>query len=220
MAVQDITCWENFLNTYGQYIYSTPSREEIDKIRHIVYLYANFEGVNVPGPVVTRRRYAIIAGGYAAWLDRRTNSYDDIDIYTTEPVPHSAGLRYNEYDTSGDDFVVIDKYPYQYMHYNWLKTNSNQSIKTFMSDILSKFDMDICAVAYTKMRNEWIKCVRIKPQTKESFLKIKPKRFLKYAKRQRNVTCLKHLALFTLLGMGNKQDLKYFHDNLAHIDFR
>lgn len=200
-----LNCLETLKEVYGDYKYSTPSKEEIQKLKPIVDFRLNVDNRRI-------RRFYIVAGGYAAYVAGRTFDYDDIDIFTNSP--NFGRYREHQYNPR---FHIVDKPPYQYIHTNFPGVNS---IGHYIEDILGGFDLDICSVAYTFFNNAYMKVERIRPLNKHTILKIKPDRFFKYAKRAKNVNSLKHLSLFTFLKHGKENERKYFNNVIVpRFDF-
>lgn len=205
-----LNCMESIREIVGEYIFSTPTPKEIQLLKPIADFRLNYE---LPQNAIRRRvnsnRFYVVAGGYAAFVEGRTFDYKDIDIFTNSP-----GFRrrlFND-DYNGRQFHIENKPPYQYIYTNFRR---EFNIKEYMEEILQGFDMDICSIAYTRLNDEYIKCVRIKPWTKRSVLKVKPERFFRYAKRSKNVNKLKHLALFTFLKNATPEEKNYFNENIV-----
>jgi hypothetical protein len=207
-------CMEAINEIFGECIFSTPTKEEIQLLKPIIDFRLNVQ-FNVPR-IVNRNnfcRYYIVAGGYAAFVAGKTNDYGDIDIFTSSPPQFRRNL-FNAYE---DGFQLVDKPPYQYIHTNF---KCNLTIREYMEEILMGFDLDICSVAYTRLNDEYIKVERKKPLNKNTIMKIKPDRFFKYAKRQKNVNSLKHLALFTFLKHAKPDEKEYFNNTIVpRFDF-
>lgn len=178
-----------------EYIWSEASAEEVLKLKPLADLKLNI----LRGHPRGLTRYYFVAGGFAAFVNGRTNTYDDIDIYTTASY-RPRRLTYLEYPDRDIDYID-DKYPYQYIH----SSKKYSSIQDYVKAILHNFDLDLCAVAYwletccSKECMKYYKCERKKDLVAKDVLKFSPKRIEKYATRIKTPFTLKLLALNSVL---------------------
>lgn len=152
------------------------------------------------GEIYFERLY-FVAGGYAAYVAGKTNTYDDIDIYTNATY-HVRRLTYDEYPDRMIKYIA-NKYPYQFIHIG----EKFGDIQKFVKKVLYGFDLDICSIAYWLDGGKFFKMERIKDMTAKDLIRIRPDRLDKYIKRSKFATSLKLQSLKILLNYFDLNDV-------------
>jgi hypothetical protein len=200
----NLLCTETIL---PEYCVVKPSNDEILKLKSLHVLRKH----DVDGPVPLRQLHvvSIVAGGYAAWVDGRTNFYDDIDIFTTDRIWH---MRRSEQPYNGI-FDISESGSYQFIR----TINEHHGIVNYAKEILKGFDLQDCCVAYGWCRQQkvYFKVTRRIDYTHQNILKLKASRMKKYNKRSTTVKPLKWLALTAVKEHVVKED---FADFIKDID--
>lgn len=117
------------------------SGSEVLKLKNLMFL-----------DQTVNRKYFMVAGGYAAWVAGRTNTYNDVDIFCSErPQGVPRKLLYDEYE----HFQVQDYGNYQFVLWN-ASTPLNyappmENELSYFGDILDTFDLDVCRIGYFKV---------------------------------------------------------------------
>lgn len=193
-----------------EYIISEASADEILKLKPLMDLR---DGTILGGHPSGFTRYYFVSGGFAAYVAGRTNTYDDIDIYTdAKHMPRR--LTYLDYPDIDIDYIY-NKYPFQYIH----TTRKHPSIQEYIKTTLSHYDMDLCAVAYwypgrfgvVKDRPlKYYKCERKKDLAAKDVIRFSPKRIRKYASRVKTPFNLKLLSLSSVLEFYDLNDVNKY----------
>ena len=197
-----------------EYIWSEASAEEVLKLKPLSGLQDNI----IEGHPHGVTRYYFVSGGFAAYVAGRTTTYDDIDIYTTVNFCRRR-LTYFRYPDNDINYID-NKYPFQFIHVS----NKYDSIQDFVKTTLSKYDMDLCAVAYwfhgvwnrdvNEKELKYYKCERRKDLTCKDVMRFSPKRITKYASRVKTPFSLKLLSLSSVLECYDLKDLSKFFNKV------
>lgn len=195
-------CGEKVLQEFE---HSEPTEEELKRLKPIKDLDQSMTWKVRGEP---KHRWYIVAGGYAAYVDGRTNDYTDIDIYHTKKERYVRRLVYLDYPDKGIQHIVNDS-PYQYIEMNY----EHPTINLFMEKILLGFDLKECCVAYAKTgKDRYIKLTRNKEYTKNDILKLNPDRMAKYNKRNTKVVSLAWLSLTSVKKHYHYKDVEKLLD--------
>lgn len=95
-----------------------------------------------------------VAGGYCAWLDGRTETWSDVDIFTDTRI---ESLDYADYyDEEGylTTQLIISGIKFNFI-YRSIST-VYETLDDFIQDTLNSFDMMICAVGFNPETNKLV----------------------------------------------------------------
>lgn len=186
MSILDLSCKEIFS---PEYRVRSATPEEVLKLKSLTYLDDTVESTS---------KYAMVSGGFAAWVNGRTTTYDDIDIFCTR-LP--AGLpRRIPYEEDYQHFTVQSCGIYQFV--TWMYDNKlHKNADDFFTEILDSFDLDICRVGYFRRHpSKKYYCIeRTAKARARNLWRQRPDRFRKYSKRVKSPFKLFELALNTCL---------------------
>ena len=151
-------------------------------------------------------RFKCVAGGFAAHVDERTFTYNDIDMFKT---PFSTTMRFRSEYPNSNIVKIENETPYQFIYVNY----DTKTIQEFMEKCLSTFDLQECCVAYgfqVEPIPKFVKCIRQVEYTKNDICKLDVKRMKKYSKRSKKVTSLKWLSLIVVKDNIKESELRDF----------
>lgn len=161
-----------------------------------------------------------IAGGFAAFVEGRTTTYDDIDIFKN----NGSNIR-SQVLTDGYNDVqirrIINNHPYQIicMHYDGKITKDRKDMQErFAKMVLKGFDLIDCKVAYYIVDGKYYYIRHNIEYCKKHVLGLRHRRMRKYNIRAKTPKSLKWLALTELKTHYNKCDVEKFI-NKIDIDF-
>lgn len=183
------------------------SEEESKILKSIIYLCGFHTGV--------------VAGGYAAWVNGVTNSYNDIDLFFKESRYRFFTTRSRSYRFANINRIERDGFYEQiFINYEeeWLGISEHASLQLFLKHILKGFDIPECKVGYyyNKVEKKFV-CVKLQTQlNNEAVLALNVDRMIRYNKRCKNVPTLKWLAV-TACKKHNVENLKSFIQSINII---
>jgi hypothetical protein len=177
-------------------------------------------------PVLMRDGYGdgyeqCVAGGFAAFVEGQTTTYDDIDIFKNNGANIRSEFRFIDDYNDAKIRRIINNGPYQFisMYYNgWITRDKKNMQERFAKMVLKDFDLIDCKVAYYFVDGKYYYLRHNIEYCKKHVLGLTHQRMRKYNTRAKTPKSLKWLALTELKTHYNECDVKKFI-NKIDIDF-
>jgi len=162
-----------------------------------------------------------VAGGFAAFVEGRTTTYNDIDIFKNNGANIRSGIRFIEDYNDAKIRKIFNNGTYQTisMHYDgWICRNKKMMQERFAKWVLKDFDLIDCKVAYYAVEGKYYYLRHNIEYCKKHVLALQHYRMRKYNTRVKIPKSLKWLALTELKTHYNEIDIENFI-NKIDIDF-
>jgi len=162
-----------------------------------------------------------VAGGFAAFVEGLTTTYDDIDLLKNNGANIPSEFRFIEDYNDGKIRRIINTGAYQIisMHYDgWITGDKKNMQERFAKMVLKDFDLTDCKVAYYIVDDKYYYLRHNIEYCKKHVLGLKHRRMRKYNTRAKTPKSLKWLALTELKTHYDEYDVEKFI-NKIDIDF-
>jgi hypothetical protein len=198
-----LNCDENLANTWTM---REATQEEILKLKPVI---------------MTGYHNQCVAGGFAAFVEGLTNTYDDIDIFKNDGANIQARGRLRENYNDAKIRRILNNGAYQTISMNydgWISKDKRAMQEEYAKWVLTDFDLLDCKVAYYFFRDKYYYIRHNVEYCKNDIIGLQHNRMRKYNTRVKTPKSLKWLALTELKTHYHQADVENFI-NKIDIDF-
>jgi hypothetical protein len=163
--------------------------------------------------------YQCVAGGFAAYVEGVTTTYDDIDIFKNNGVKVRRGIVEPYKDMKITRILNNGAYQTISMIYDgWFSKDRKEMQERFAKWVLQDFDLIECKVAYYYYKGKYYYIRQNVEYCKQNVLALQSGRMRKYNARAKTPKSLKWLALTEVKTHYDKSDVETFI-NKIDIEF-